>query len=170
MGQNYHVFSLTLAHRANLPGPKATGCHLHDPAQAFDGPHFFPGIDKRKPHLLWPAKKIAAFFRISLSSRSRRTSLRRRVSTSMTTGFVLDALNQAICQRCPSETDNLIHHSDRLNPPNIWPLNTQNDWLNPGSTLPLVASAIHNPQTNVHRQDAFGASPVTACPPIACKV
>ena len=34
-----------------------------------------------------------------------------RVSTSMTTGFVLDALNQAICQRAPS--DDLIHHSDR---------------------------------------------------------
>ncbi len=36
-----------------------------------------------------------------------------RVSTSMTTGFVLDALNQAICQRTASEVDNLIHHSDR---------------------------------------------------------
>ena len=36
-----------------------------------------------------------------------------RVSTSMTTGFVLDALNQAICQRTPSETEKLIHHSDR---------------------------------------------------------
>ncbi len=36
-----------------------------------------------------------------------------RVSTSMTTGFVLDALNQAICQRAPSGTDSLIHHSDR---------------------------------------------------------
>lgn len=36
-----------------------------------------------------------------------------RVSTSMTTGFVLDALNQAICQRTPSQADNLIHHSDR---------------------------------------------------------
>ena len=35
-----------------------------------------------------------------------------RVSTSMTTGFVLDALNQAICQRAPSEADKLIHHSD----------------------------------------------------------
>lgn len=35
-----------------------------------------------------------------------------RVSTSMTTSFVLDALSQAICQRCPSEADNLIHHSD----------------------------------------------------------
>lgn len=31
----------------------------------------------------------------------------------MTTGFVLDALNQAICQRAPSEADKLIHHSDR---------------------------------------------------------
>ena len=36
-----------------------------------------------------------------------------RVSTSMTTGFVLDALNQAICQRAPAEADGLIHHSDR---------------------------------------------------------
>ena len=36
-----------------------------------------------------------------------------RVSRSMTTEFVLDALNQAICQRCPMEADNLIHHSDR---------------------------------------------------------
>ena len=36
-----------------------------------------------------------------------------RVSTSMTAGFVLDALNQAICQRAPSEADKLIHHSDR---------------------------------------------------------
>lgn len=31
----------------------------------------------------------------------------------MTTSFVLDALNQAICQRCPDKTDALIHHSDR---------------------------------------------------------
>jgi transposase InsO family protein len=36
-----------------------------------------------------------------------------RVSTSMTTGFVLDALNQAICQRCPAARGGLIHHSDR---------------------------------------------------------
>ncbi|WP_243651930.1 DDE-type integrase/transposase/recombinase [Primorskyibacter sedentarius] len=36
-----------------------------------------------------------------------------RVSTSMTTGFVWDALNQAICKRAPSEADNLIHHTDR---------------------------------------------------------
>jgi putative transposase len=36
-----------------------------------------------------------------------------RMFRSMTTGFVLDALNQAICQRAPSEADSLIHHSDR---------------------------------------------------------
>ena len=35
-----------------------------------------------------------------------------RVS-SMTTGFVLDALNQAICQRCPARGSGLIHNSDR---------------------------------------------------------
>ena len=36
-----------------------------------------------------------------------------RVSTSLTTSFVLDALNQAICQRMPSQAGELIHHSDR---------------------------------------------------------
>ena len=39
-----------------------------------------------------------------------------RVSTSMTTSFVLDALNQAIAQRCPAEGGRLIHHSDRGSP------------------------------------------------------
>ena len=31
----------------------------------------------------------------------------------MTTSFVLDALNQAICQRGPAKEGGLIHHSDR---------------------------------------------------------
>jgi len=35
-----------------------------------------------------------------------------RVSTAMTTAFVLDTLNQAVCQRTPSQADGLIHHSD----------------------------------------------------------
>ena len=35
-----------------------------------------------------------------------------RVSTSMTTGFVPDALNQAVCQQCPAEGSGLIHHVD----------------------------------------------------------
>lgn len=36
-----------------------------------------------------------------------------RVSTAMTTSFVMDALNQAICQRRPARGGGLIHHSDR---------------------------------------------------------
>ncbi len=36
-----------------------------------------------------------------------------RVSTTMTTGFVLDALEQALYDRQPSSADALIHHSDR---------------------------------------------------------
>ena len=36
-----------------------------------------------------------------------------KVSTSMTTSFVLHALNQAICQRMPANDNSLIHHSDR---------------------------------------------------------
>ena len=35
-----------------------------------------------------------------------------RVLTSMTTGFVPDALNQAVCQQCPAEGSGLIHHVD----------------------------------------------------------
>jgi len=36
-----------------------------------------------------------------------------RVSTSMSTQFVLDALNQAVWQRKPHGSEGLIHHSDR---------------------------------------------------------
>ncbi len=36
-----------------------------------------------------------------------------RVSTSMSTQFVLDALNQAVWQRKPNGGESLIHHSDR---------------------------------------------------------
>jgi len=36
-----------------------------------------------------------------------------KLSTSMTTSFVLDALSQAICQRRPAQGAGLIHHSDR---------------------------------------------------------
>ena len=36
-----------------------------------------------------------------------------RVSTTMTTDFVLDALEQALYARQPAESDALIHHSDR---------------------------------------------------------
>ena len=63
-----------------------------------------------------------------------------RVSTSMTTGFVLDALNQAICQRAPSGADSLIHYSDQLNPPNTSRSSTPSGWLKPASILPWEAS------------------------------
>jgi len=36
-----------------------------------------------------------------------------RVSTSMSTQFVLDALNQAVCQRKINDGNKVIHHSDR---------------------------------------------------------
>lgn len=36
-----------------------------------------------------------------------------RVSSSMGASFVLDALEQALCDRRPAEDDGLIHHSDR---------------------------------------------------------
>ena len=36
-----------------------------------------------------------------------------RASSSMTTDFVLDALEQAVYDRRPSESDGLVHHSDR---------------------------------------------------------
>ncbi|AEC21377.1 integrase catalytic subunit [Pusillimonas sp. T7-7] len=36
-----------------------------------------------------------------------------RVSSSMHTDFVLDALEQALYDRQPAQTDGLVHHSDR---------------------------------------------------------
>ena len=36
-----------------------------------------------------------------------------QVSNSMTSAFVLDALEQALCARKPSDKDELVHHSDR---------------------------------------------------------
>ncbi len=36
-----------------------------------------------------------------------------RVSSSMQTDFVLDALEQALYERQPEQTDGLVHHSDR---------------------------------------------------------
>jgi putative transposase len=36
-----------------------------------------------------------------------------RASSSMTTDFVLDALEQAVYDRRPTQSDRLVHHSDR---------------------------------------------------------
>jgi len=62
-----------------------------------------------------------------------------RTSTAMTTAFVLDALNQAICQRAPAEADRLIHHSDGA--ASIFPSNMPNAWPRPASTPPSAVSA-----------------------------
>src|SRR5690606_22410125 len=78
MRQDHHIVTLSAAHRAVSPRAKSSRGDLHNPAEKFDRPLFFPSVDKGEPHRLWPAKKIAAFFNTSLSSRSRRTSLRRR--------------------------------------------------------------------------------------------
>ena len=40
-----------------------------------------------------------------------------RVSSSMRTDFVLDALEQALYARQPERDKGLVHHSNRLNPP-----------------------------------------------------
>ena len=77
--QKHHIITLALAHRPLPPSAKPTRCDLHNSAEKLYRPNFFPGVDKGEPHRLWPAKKIAAFFSTSLSSRTNRSSLRRRV-------------------------------------------------------------------------------------------
>ena len=53
-----------------------------------------------------------------------------RVSTTMTTDFVLDALEQALYDRQPSSEDALVHHSDRGSP-NMSRSATASDWPKP---------------------------------------
>ena len=64
-----------------------------------------------------------------------------RVSTSMTTSFVLDALNQAICQRAPSQMGKLIHII-AIEAASICRSDTPSGWLRPASTPQSAASAI----------------------------
>lgn len=78
LGQKHHIIPLALAHWTVPPHTTPTRADLPDPAEKLHRPNCFPGIYEGKPHRLWPAKKIAAFFSRSLSSRSSRTSLRRR--------------------------------------------------------------------------------------------
>jgi len=49
----------------------------------------------------------------------------RKASTSAQTGFVLDALEQALHDRNIKNNDSLVHHSDRGS--SMFPLLTQND-------------------------------------------
>ena len=46
-----------------------------------------------------------------------------RVSSSMRTDFVLDALEQALFDRQPERDESLVHHSDR-----VCPFGTPKDW------------------------------------------
>jgi putative transposase len=60
-----------------------------------------------------------------------------RVSSSMQTDFVLDALEQALYARQPQREDGLIHHSDR-GPPNTYRFGTASALPRPASNLPLA--------------------------------
>ena len=60
-----------------------------------------------------------------------------RVSSSMRTDFVLDALDQALYDRQPERNRSLIHHSDRGS--QYGPFGTANDWARPASSRPWAA-------------------------------
>ena len=60
-----------------------------------------------------------------------------RVSRNPTAAFGLDALDQALHARQPTES--LIHHSDRESQPSASA--TRSGWRKPASTLPSEASA-----------------------------
>jgi len=52
VGENYHIISLPGAHWAYPPRTKPTRRDLHDTAEKFYGPSFFPGVDEGEPHPL----------------------------------------------------------------------------------------------------------------------
>ncbi len=62
-----------------------------------------------------------------------------RVSSSLATDFVLDALEQAIYDRCGEATDGLVHHSDRGT--QSCRCATPIDWPTPASRRPSAAAA-----------------------------
>ena len=64
-----------------------------------------------------------------------------RVSSSMRTDFVLDALKQALYARQPERDRSLIHHSDRGSP-NTCPCGTASDWARPALSRPWAARGI----------------------------
>jgi transposase InsO family protein len=57
-----------------------------------------------------------------------------RVSSSMHTDFVLDALEQALYARQPEQSDGLVHHSHR--DPSTSPFAIRNALPKPGLSLP----------------------------------
>ena len=63
-----------------------------------------------------------------------------RVSTSMTTDFVLDALEQALYDRQPERDSSLVHHSDRGSP-STSASGTASAWPRPASSRQWAARA-----------------------------
>ena len=74
---------------------------------------------ERKCHFIFPVARSSRFqiteCRLSLMARDvfARRIVGWRVSSSMTTDFVLDALEQALYARQPERDSSLVHHSDR---------------------------------------------------------
>src|SRR5690606_34437451 len=72
------------------------------------------GLRAKRPHftekwLRFTLHFVAHFY----SARNTKRIVGWRASSSMTTDFVLDALEQAVYDRRPTQSDRLVHHSDR---------------------------------------------------------
>ena len=78
MGQQDHIIALASADRTVTPSSEASCRNPQNPAQVVNREPFAVFFDEGKSHLLSPAKNTVAFFRISLSSKSNRFSLRSR--------------------------------------------------------------------------------------------
>ncbi len=59
-----------------------------------------------------------------------------RVPKSLRTDLVLDALEQAICERQDGSPAKLVHHSDPLNPASTSRFATPSGWLTRASSRP----------------------------------
>jgi|TARA_B110000467_G_C18093675_1_gene353305 hypothetical protein len=57
MSRHHHIIALTLAHRLSPPRAENTRYDLHNFAKKRDWSFLFSGVDERKSHQLWPAKK-----------------------------------------------------------------------------------------------------------------
>ena len=73
-----------------------------------------------------------------------------RVSSSMTTDFVLDALEQALYARQPVRDSSLVHHSDRGSQPNACRFATARGWPRPVSSRRWAARATAMKRTTSH--------------------
>ena len=74
-----------------------------------------------------------------------------RVSASLATAFVLDALEQAIYDRCGPTADGLVHHSDRGTARSTCRCVTPIGWPRPASRRRLGAAAIRTTTRSPNR-------------------